>query len=541
VETNCFLSEFKGRWAGMSRGTNAAITAMLGLLLAGVVGILFFGYLIRANGLQIRVDATMKLMSTGLGDPKTQTIKLLHVYGYMVELAHGLFYLVLAPVFMVLGFMFVRAAHNSVDELSTAARLVPRGAGASPLAVIGRRNRWFAVIPFIALVLTFGINLYHELSSFYQVRDGTSFDLGYMQAPFLAGWVKHFNGLKTDSERLKFIRGMRIYDDLERDVTRNITSSNHEAWTPFVSPLGNLAVPAAVDLGTFRPKLDDAVEKGMISLEAVDEKVDGVRKVGPNLDTMSWTAYWLFFYSVITVEACFQAFAVWLVVKILFWLITIYRCLPEATDKKLKINPNVLDLRYRFGLSALDKPYNIYAALLLIGATVSAFNYSSNSEKATSVLSHGNFSAYLGQILIALLILVAAAGMLGPMALFASRMKKVKDAEIAWRNKELAEIQKLQNQDLASADPAAAGRVTARIIRIADLDQQIILIEGQRTWPHNNAVFKWLMAAAILFFGLPICQAIGFVPPKLADFVDFLGHCKALTTWLCSITYGFPS
>jgi hypothetical protein len=128
---NCLLSEFNDKGWQWLPDFAGACWALATLPFLGAVVILFLGHLARTNALCVRVDATVNV---GLAAPThTLLISLSHAYGYLNELAHGLFYLVFAPLFVWFGCAFVKTADKSLADLQKNGRLCCRAPGKNAL------------------------------------------------------------------------------------------------------------------------------------------------------------------------------------------------------------------------------------------------------------------------------------------------------------------------------------------------------------------------------------------------------------------------
>jgi hypothetical protein len=513
---NIFLSEFKRPFVHR-RGWSVWLAA--GLVLA-VGGVCVLGHYANADYLSLKFAGLL----TDSAGTRHESESVPYQYGYLVEMSHAPFFLLLAPLFVILTELFLCKADEAVKLLESTKRLVAPS-GVTVANKIERKNANVfgrLILPLFAAFVVYGFFI--EGLSYYQnspARDANSrrMDLGYVQAPFVAEWVDTFNRLTAGNQLVLAPLPVQIGISNSALSSLNVlraTSSNLITnWGPAIKIPG-LTHPSSVEVTSYWSStgavvslvLPAAAANGLLSFEA-DISPEAKMRSRPWL-------HFAFLVALLLVEGLFHGFIAWTLFKIGFWIMLVYRWLPRTDAQTVRFRVRFNDSECKYGLPELYTPYNFISLLLLIGALGVALNYLSNADKHTWVSD--NVGLFYGPVLI---ILASSIGLLmvvcGPMALFQLRLFHLKNRQIALLREEQAKC---------DGDPVCLKKI----------QEDIDLTNKQWTWPVKDPNFRKIMALAALLLVIPFILKLPMVPSKVEQTFNILAGMKkavlAIAEWL---------
>ena len=514
---NRLLTEFEGSlahrlFASRHWWIKLSIAVWVGTLL-----VLVLGDRARVNALGLEITAAAPVLNP--------PVRVAHICGYLTELPHALLYLVLAPGLFFLAERFVNQADEGLNELWKRGALIATDGNSFPLdrvASLGKQ-RACRILPWLLVIVCISLlNVWNETRSYNVTKDNPmNHDLGYVQAPFLDRWDVIFSSLPA-SNQWQWIQNLNLSSQLSEHLKGRLEDSGDgellDVWLKYIRPKsGSLVtrgnVKQILTAGKYDLDLHSAVIDGSLTLSA---KTSG----GPK--TPQEKQFWVgFLAALFLVEGVFQAFTIWLVIKILVWIMILYRMLSSAGFHGLKIKPVFLDPQKRYGLRELHTVYNAIMWLLLVGAIIISFSYLSNSVKGTYFLTPKGFWAYSSQLLIIMAVAAAAlAIVLGPVLLFARQLQQESLLFLA----DLAESEKN-----ATSDEERAKCV-----------QQRNLVEAQTTWPCQDWGFRGVVGSTIIFFTIPFLDSLHCIPPKYGEYVNSLKYCQRTMIGISRWRYKIP-
>ncbi len=398
----------------------------LWLALAVVVGTLItllLGHFTPANSIEVTLHPQLLDAHRSLIDGPA----LRSSYGYLLELNHGLFYLALAPAFVLIGSIFIRWAGIGIANLERCGYLKARGKHPDIRAAIDRLHRYLLFggslsLPILMVIAILSFELYGHSGDYRKAATAAAKhhlsgeELGYTESPLLSDWLKDLEDAKG-AEKLDLLNSdlkSRFHDTLLPWILNHWSTlqgaNSNSGWTKVLKidgqPLGNTAIPDHVD-SNLKVDFDvkEAMEMGLLKFTATGQT---------SRDTpLSPLMYWAWFIANSFLEGAFIGYVGWVGLKIIWWLSVIGISIhpsdsgAASTRKRifrreriwlarliqllfpivrLRFEPLIDDPQKRFGLSELSTAYNAIAALLVISATVFTFSVFSNNER-------GNFTS----------------------------------------------------------------------------------------------------------------------------------------------------
>jgi len=480
------LSEFKGAWAHrfFIRPQWGRVLAIA--LSVCAIGILILGHYANANAMRLTIEATI---SSDTGASVSERVY--QDFGYLIEATHGLYYLVIAPIFVLLAARFIRFASEGLTSLQSKGRFIEMGNNSThQLWALNRRvvrPLLLTVVPLSALI---GIGL--EVSRLQKNNTGERNDLGYMQAPYFDGWIEQFNDDKTSREKkLDTLFKLKSGSALALAFEARMKDVQSSQWTNITEKHGD-----AVN----RLRAAVAGDGTPVSLRADRHLPLYVRPA-------KWNSrpFLLFFIGVLLVEGCFHAFVAWMAIKVLLWLYVLYDALPGSRRRHGRLIPDCKDDSKYFGLASLNSGYNALVAMVLIGVTTGVLNFKSNSEKGT-IVGPGQGVAFAGQGLIWVVALVTFVALVcGPLWFFGHKMKSE-------RARSLRELEAKAESLRSNITPKSKDAVAAELRAI---ENDFTLVEGQVTWPKHNRMFIILLSLTTGAFLVPV--VLWFALPEKGD------------------------
>jgi hypothetical protein len=524
---------FWGLWLSVATFSSALIT-------------LFVAYFTPASATKISIPCTLNVHGHGLVHGPTLKLYI----GYLLELNHGLFYLVLAPFFVAIAASFVSFAGRGLVNLERCGYLSAQLDG-QPVTIrtaIGRRP--VSKVTFLfhfpiwswCLIGVASINYFHALD-WCRARDfPINNDLGYMQAPFALKWVSSFNSKVDSTARWATISTTEMEPRFVVDLSSWLEThwsaldpEDRESWAPAIRVNGDrlqsefppvrLESHITLDAGY-------AVSKGLVQFANASLS-------NPEKSTRSRTAdYWLFFALSNAMEGAWVGFCTWAGFKIFWWLAMlgagIFRSgigmqadrrksarhyigafLEQISSVQFRLEPLFEDPRKQFGLSELAEAYNRIAALLAIGATVCFLAWFSNNVK-----SHPFSSSATGwYVMLIAEVFVGGAFTYATLILFPGWLYDRRDLFL----QELRTLSRRSNTD-------------DRL----EVERRKGLVCEQATWPKADATFNRLMLMTVAFVVLPWCLMFSTVPTEVQRLLNVTVGCEKLVVWVAEKTGQLP-
>lgn len=443
-----------------------------------------------------------------------------YTYGYLAMLNHGMYYLLVAPVFLLIAFKFLRAVETSFQSM-IGSRLLPTGDSSSFSRHYARKNRSrFSVLSF--LLISFWLIYYpaKDVGAHSRATKGEPPDsYGYVEVPFVKSQKKNLDFGTTDTTYLS-IPGKTLRSGVDHAVRSGLTSvptSIPAGWHGLVRLNGGLTNASLPDISSYLLSGKDiqidvagALDRELVRLNV---SVTGGPE-SPGAQRM----YWVFLSGVWIMEGLFSAFVCWLVLKVVFWIKDLFDLLPPSREgSKFLIKPVLNDKSGRFGLQELHNPYNAGMLLIVLGGLVLSFSYI--SKTALSNPTPGNLIYYQGTLLIFVAVVVSLITYLwGPVYLFDRRLKVVKEGALARLDRE-------------------AVRLTSKGDDLSDLLEQKTTVRSQTTWPRNDGRFNKLMWLSIGFVILPWALMLGVFSSELEEHLSVLRWAESTMQWVCNGLY----
>jgi len=162
-----------------------ALAAMCLWLWAWVT--VFLGHLSNSNALRVNLETEIK---TTAGYSRLPDVS--YTVGYLAELSHGFFYLVLAPIFVFAAFVFLEAAEESFKSLD-GSLLASRQKCSFSFHLARLNRRRFRKVLYWLLPVWIVIYLVGDSWSIYRNYSGTTHTLGFAKAPFTLQMQSYLN------------------------------------------------------------------------------------------------------------------------------------------------------------------------------------------------------------------------------------------------------------------------------------------------------------------------------------------------------------
>ncbi|MCA9803871.1 MAG: hypothetical protein KC777_17995 [Cyanobacteria bacterium HKST-UBA02] len=537
-----FLSEFKNPclflnpvWASVS-----ALVIVLSTLV-----VLALGELCGANGLYIQIRPI--LPGSDLDFEPIIIWK-----GYLGEINHGFFYLLIAPLcFLTLYRFFVRAdeslyrlKNRGLVDNETVEHVKARNKRLfSPLTCLAPRVKrdiknqqlkgilvqslgfqWLLWTPIV--VMTY-FNFNREISSIDSkpVTTGHSKAIGYIQVPRFHNWKKRFVSGDTDM-RLQMIKEVSALDaGLKRSIERRMQEMTDaqpvfQAWVRAGATIRSDGTKISVselplsreDKQQLRVNLASAVRSGLLRFNL---KTNARELSNYELFIHQW-----FVRVLLVLESTFHGLAIFVVFKVLFWIVSIGLLLPRWKDQKHVIQVVFDDPAHYYGMQPLNAAYNEVIYLIIFACFVFVSMYNNNLGKGlilqTSSIEQTAISAFLTAAFIVIVIAVIA---LGPMYLYSTHMKAIKTR----REDELYAV-------LSS-----------------DKDKKLSLetlerLEQQETWPKHDPHFLRAFLLAFALLAVPVFLQFGSsisipIPREVEAAASVEGQIQRIINAICVSRY----
>jgi hypothetical protein len=468
------------------------VMAGLALVLAAVA---------RADCLVIKITAILNL-EEGLLPLESQAS---HVFGYLGELNHGLFYLGIAPAFIWIALEFCKQVGNSCHEMIHSG-LVEETSDRSFQGFIAQINRYssWILLACFAVVMTF--NTIKELGSLIRLGGSNTVSdpwdaVGYVQAPYLKNWVEAFNAEeRKEVGRAALLKQKFFAEKLSGDLASKIM---------FQSKFGNLQTASLVRRGVVVGEgqtdpvisgvdLERAANSGMLTLKASAARGAGI------YSCVAWFWHGAFLLAALGMEILFQAFCGWACYKVVLYVVLMFNLLPHRGTTDFVIKPWLRDTEKRFGMDPVFRVYNLIALTISIGGSF-LFLQGYNSTDARSQMPLFHQMAPM-QVLGVVVVLVALFFLLaGPAILFRSQLLAL----------QIGELRELEDQLRRVNEEDHAKR--------KDLMETLRLIQAQTTWPKTDATFLSAIGFSVACLLFPFPSLFGLAPEQAHEWGTMAG------------------
>jgi len=474
---------------------------------------LVVGHAVGANYMALELTAKLNgaLLSGHL-----QSVSSTQVFGYLAQANCGVYYLLCGPVMIFISLRFVHTAQNAVHKLTFERTLTPTAGDVvqQPACYLGLRNkslcRWLLYSPLIVLGCWANqfLSLDH-VSKGYPTSKGFK-EVGHVQAPYHQKWCEAFEGLPSEVSRFETLESCGFDHALSQMLFERLKDSGSLENPKVLSwlrlqkqgqPRSPSNQPIGVDLAV-------AVESGDISLSAVT-------RGGPDSSHSASLGYMGFIAMREFMVGMYFAFTAFCLVKALFWLWHLYRFLPSVRHSSpFEFKPLASDSAHRYGLSDLFAPYNLLVFLLAVGALFVALQFRGQTGMDTYLSNIGSATALTRFINIVVICAVVLGIVVGPMIVFASRMKDW--AKLRQQN------YSIQKRAMDSDDERDK------------IDQKARLLAEQATWPAKDPKFLGALLAVFAFLFIPIWSVSGLMPTSIAKYID-IAHQIKNWAWTMSV------
>lgn len=540
---HCLLSEFDGprlRWLRVARSKNAARWMALGCFLWAAL-MLWLGDRLQANAMGLGFQAT-----TTLSDGTTITGSTKLIYGWMAQINEGLFYLVMGPVMILMTHRFLIACGQALRQLHGSGRLRVTGAADNSWSEeMARRSRCSAwtlwTFPLFLLIC-----LNTQLPSINRTMKGyptarpeyviealgmkTNWvEIGYIQSLNFTRWTNDFQRTTVMSqvEALKQVgclNGLAAGLFAELDRTNRLEDAalkpflNYHAGKPQSLRL-DLALLSSTNMTVSARAIWPEIKptKWLPGKKFFEEvlKGRGVITEGEQRERYVWWFKTFIILSQIQIAAFFT-FMTWLLWKIVFWLVQVYRMLPqeqEATaatppdaDKERKkpailFRPVVDDPGGRYGLGALFRPYNLLVLVVALGSSFSALHFPDGAgiRAITDAEGAGNGATRIGHLFAISAAITAV--LIGPLWLYPARLRR-------WA--EAGRLKTLHQELKPLTDKEGEQRKKL-------LEEESVILD-QSTWPRGDNRFRFTIVIVFAVLLLPVGTAFEFLPGDITPF-----------------------
>lgn len=462
-----------------------------------------------------------------------RTLSANHCIGYLAEANHGLTFLVLAPVFVVLACSFLTLADRALRRIGGRNMLLLAGVPDTfgVLQQISDWNRaqftcWRIPAPLVLAALGVFAQYCHELPQLVwpaSLEAGEGRNIGYVQAPYLVRWRDSVMSEPTLLKRYARLEDMDLRQDLEQQI-RNALIEDREAFEQWrhraaVIDLGGRWVvngPAAVASGLLLPKVD----------------VDSAAR----RDSAGRAVHWIFVLALLTMEGTFHGLVVYMVFKVSFFLSVIGRLIPSPkrkssslrwlegllkADVSVRIEPVLPDGALRYGMHEVQEAYYAALQMVVLGGflfALQALNTVGNGPGSDVGTGHSTLVASM--LIFTLIISTLGSLALGPLLFFTQRLR-------AYRVRALADLN-------MRVRVAASGKEKA------DLLAEEKVIRGQSTWPRGEPRFWSAVTMLILLLVAPMgINMTHFKEVPEVRAVDAVYQGRQLVLRLCSAFNGY--
>jgi hypothetical protein len=439
-----------------------------------------------------------------------------HVYGYFGELNHGVFFLLVAPAFICLSLLFCRSVGVLINDMSESGQLKEASAGYLAEKV-RRRNSWTRWVFWDAMAIFVALNTGEELASRGGLGDTLEVSpkfsqidiikpsredekrkrrrwnaIGYVQTDYLRRWRDFFDGVHSVYSapplgRAYELEGSVFGEAIRIDLGRQLSALSKATSINLRSLLFERIV-----------KVDEAqnfiiTPEGLRQLERsalVNFRAETHGGFKTYSDARS-RVHWIFLGYVFLLEGCFHGFVLWVLVKVIVFMVVLRDLIPDQGDPQVGVYPFLYDPERRYGLDQLFRCYNQIAVLIALGASFLIL-ISMNTIEVQSAHQPFRFMSMLNMlgfivVVMALLILVA-----GPF-LFASS---------ALRRRQAREISELHGQLQAARDVPNLEKAE-REEKLGKLRERLRIVKSQTTWPRTDATFLSILGFCLVALAFP--------------------------------------
>ncbi|MDR3404243.1 MAG: hypothetical protein P4L99_17220 [Chthoniobacter sp.] len=300
-----------------------------------------------------------------------------HLFGFLAEPNWGPFFIVIFPFCILFGLQFLLKASEAITALDSKILKSKLSGAGSPTnvtetvsranqAIFGLRGQRGALLLILVWFLIFSWCLVTQTASLLSTenyKDENFWDFGQTQSPNLGEWEKHFNGKKSEQERIALLE------------------ADHHADS------------AVFQLGT---KFKEAKDPG--------SKLRIVVATAPKDKPEKGKAYLWYLLGCQALVALLFTFVLWIAIKgLLFWGIIICALFQKCG---LVLEPKMDDATKNYGLGQLQGPTTklfFFCACLAVYVLLKT----SNTMSALPLL-YDDFSGAQGTLIVDLVALIAA-------------------------------------------------------------------------------------------------------------------------------------
>lgn len=304
---------------------------------------IWLGHLVGANACGLNLSASV---TNAPHKPVSVNVPL--VWGWLVQVNAGPFYLFVAPVLLVVTHRFLIACGQALQQLHDAGRLQTKDNNIHWHVEMARRNR-ICALPIWLLPVFIFICLSVQWPSVYRALGGypTVFakhnngkdkwsEIGYSQSIGFENWARDFNLLKGASspeskdKKLAVLKDLGWLPALELALFDEMNRRNALSNSPLIDSLDfKDGKPSGLRLRG-AAAITDLSLKASVLRSSQDSSL-GWKKYaeGERRPNTPFVYCYLAFVAFEQIQiAAFFTFAAWLTIKIIFWLTQVYRMLP---------------------------------------------------------------------------------------------------------------------------------------------------------------------------------------------------------------------
>ncbi|MDD5261204.1 MAG: hypothetical protein PHD76_05075 [Methylacidiphilales bacterium] len=516
-----FLEEFRP-WASKIAISSASVLQWIlsGISLVFCILVLLLAHWARTDLLVLKITATFFPPVEGTNTP-VLSASAEHVYGYLGELNHGLFYLFIAPVFIWVTFQFCRHIGISTHEMIRTG-MIEEGLAGSVQRFIQKLNRCSLPILALLMLVTLGLNFHKEYGSMDKLESGDLSKhpwsyIGYVQTPCLYQWVQDYNQ-NPDGETGR----ARLIEDKFYTPRLSAALASQVAFEAKYGSLDTKPLVAS-HLLTRGPGLDPLVVGVDIPQSAGEKRL--LLKASANggrekFDRCDFLFYRAFLISALVMEGLFHGFCGWAAIKIIFYVLLMFNLLPHRGTSAFALNPWLRDTEKRFGMDPVFRVYNLIALAISIGASFLFLQgYNTLDARTESQVFHlMPILQILGLAAVGLALLFLLAG---PALVFRRQLVSLQTEEVKSLEGNLRKLKDEQHQERK------------------DLMETIRLIRAQTTWPRTDASFLSTIGFSFACLLFPFPALFGLAPSNAQEWGTLAGRITELIHAILKSMYHF--
>lgn len=575
LNKNCFLSEFPDSVPRINWGL---VFAVLTFTVTSVILVLGEGS--NSNGICVKLTPVLTGASPGLMS------ELVWWKGYLGDLNHGFFYLIIMPLCLVLLWHFFEAADKSLREVASneSDQIADLVSMENKDAFRGSRPLIFWLV--LLLIAWNWLQIDRSLAS-SSVRIGSVKCVGYTEREFFHLFAEKFEHATTLQKMHMIKDNAELNKQFKIDMHRKLLSEKNAQvahWGKCLTASGQALTP---DDAIRRYKLGEPVDMDLE--KAAEEHLFelNLRCNAQELDDDQKKQHFAFLVLIVILEGSCHAIGIWALLKFLFWLRTVWCLLPQenrptegrfqkfvacilctgdlfwriyiasvslsvlrivaqflrtvwryafsiasickglqySAKPKFSIVPNFEDESLAYGMKPLYSTYNLILYILVSVGFVVLTQWINNINSGLIVANELSFQKSTSIFLMLSVGTGVVAIFLGPILLFGKRMESLKQQKIKKLKKQMAKSDLL-------------GEFTRD-----EFNEKLELIRKQQTWPKNDRYFQGALGLALILCISPF--ALNFIEVKSLPGMDDLNKIidahtllKAKVDSICESRYG---